>query len=193
MTPLNKQIIALRKKGLCFNEIAKKLKCAKSTVSYALRKKTREICKEKNSKYPKHLRLIRNKIYTFKNSKTKILKPEPWITNPSPKQITKAISTKASTFQRKMTFNYEDVYKKFGDQFECALTGRPLKFNEPQTYEYDHIHPLARGGENTMANLQILCPEANQAKGMMTDQEFKELCKEVIIHAGYRIYKPLKK
>jgi hypothetical protein len=26
----------------------------------------------------------------------------------------------------------------------------------------------------------------------MTDQEFKDLCKEVIIHAGYKIYKPLK-
>jgi len=26
---------------------------------------------------------------------------------------------------------------------------------------------------------------------MMTDEEFKDLCKEVIIHAGYKIYKPL--
>ena len=48
MTPLNKQIIALRKKGLTFNQIAKQLKCSKSTVSYALRKKTRaEVAKKK--------------------------------------------------------------------------------------------------------------------------------------------------
>ena len=90
-----------------------------------------------------------------------------------------------------MAFNYKDVYKKYGDQFSCALTGRPLKFNEPQTYEYDHIMPHSRGGDNSLSNLQILCPEANQAKGMMTDEEFKDLCKEVIIHAGYKIYKPL--
>jgi hypothetical protein len=44
-----------------------------------------------------------------------------------------------------------------------------------------------------MDNLQIVCPEANRAKGMMTDQEFLDLCKEVIIHAGHRIYKPMDK
>jgi hypothetical protein len=27
----------------------------------------------------------------------------------------------------------------------------------------------------------------------MTDQEFLDLCKEVIIHAGHRIYKPIDK
>ena len=111
--------------------------------------------------------------------------------NPTPRQITKSISTKAHTFQRKMAFNYKDVHKKYGDHFPCALTGRPLKFSEPHTYEYDHIMPHSRGGDNSLSNLQILCPEANQAKGMMTDDEFKDLCREVIIHAGYKIYKPL--
>lgn len=147
--------------------------------------------KQKNDNTPQHHRIIRNKIYTFKNPRTRKTSNSIWYLNPTRRQITKSISTKASTFQRKMAFNYKDVHKKYGDHFPCALTGRPLKFNEPQTYEYDHIMPHSRGGDNSLSNLQILCPEANQAKGMMTDEEFKDLCKEVIIHAGYKIYKPL--
>lgn len=190
-TPLNKKIIALRRKGLSFNQIAKKLKCSKSTVSYALRKKTRQKVRDKTIQIPIHEKLNRKKIYRFQNpkptNKTKTL----WYLNKTPRQISKAISTKAFTFQRRMTFNYKDVQAKFGDHFPCALTGRPIDFNKPDTYEYDHILPIARGGDNSLDNLQIVCPEANRAKGMMTDQEFIELCKEVVIHAGHRIYKPI--
>ena len=193
MTPLNKQIIALRKKGLNFNQIAKQLLCSKSTVSYALRKKTRDIAKDKNNNYPRHLKKINSKIYSFTNPRISTQTKAAWYLNNSPRQISKSISTKASTFQRTMTFNYKDVYAKYGDHFPCALTGRPLEFNEPQTYEYDHILPTSRGGDNSIDNLQLLCPEANKAKGMMTDDEFKDLCREVIIHAGYKIYKPIDK
>ena len=194
MTPLNKQIIELRKKGLTFSQIAKKLKCAKSTVSYALRKKTRDLAKERNNNYPKNLKAIINKIYNFQNPKPLSKQSKPaWYLNKSKRQATKAISDKANRFQTPMTFNYKDVYKKYGDTFPCALTGRPINFHDPDTYEYDHKTPTARGGDNSMDNLQIVCPEANRAKGMMTDQEFLELCKEVVIHAGHRIYKPMDK
>ena len=191
MTPLHKKIIALRQKQLTYTQIIKVLNCSRSTVSYALRKRTRMLAKQSNANMPIHYKRIQNKIYTFKNPTTRKTPLPIWYLNSTSRQISKAISTKAHTFQRRMAFNYKDVYKKYGDQFSCALTGRPLKFNEPQTYEYDHIMPHSRGGDNSLSNLQILCPEANQAKGMMTDEEFKDLCKEVIIHAGYKIYKPL--
>ena len=94
-------------------------------------------------------------------------------------------------FKESMTFNYKDVYAKYGDHFPCALTGRPIDFNKPHTYEYDHILPTSRGGDNTLSNLQIVCPEVNRAKQNLTDEEFLDLCKEVVIHHGHKIYKPV--
>ncbi len=190
-TPLNKEIIALRQKQCSFRQIAKQLNCSISTVSYALRKKTRDKAKKKFDDIPSYIRKIRKKIYSFKNPRIPKNEKPAWYISKSPRQISKSISAKASRFQRTMTFNYKDVHAKFGDHFPCALTGRPIDFNKPETYEYDHIQPLSRGGDNTLSNLQILCPEANQAKGRLTDQEFIELCKEVVIHTGHRIYKPI--
>ena len=193
MTPLNKKIIALRQKQYSYRQIAKELNCSLSTVSYALRKKTRDKVKKKTAEVPSNEKKILNKIYCFKNSYLSNKPKAAWYINKTQRQINQSICVKASRFQRTMTFNYKDVHAKFGDHFPCALTGRPIDFNKPETYEYDHIQPISRGGDNTLSNLQMLCPEANQAKGRLTDQEFIELCKEVVIHAGHRIYKPIDK
>ena len=193
MTPLNKKIIALRQKQYSFRQIAEELNCSKSTVSYALRKKTRDKVKKKSASLPQHEKKILNKIYCFKNAHLSDKPKAAWYINKSPRQVKQSISVKAHRFQRAMTFNAKDVLKKFGKHFPCALTGRPIDFYKPETYEYDHIQPISRGGDNTLNNLQLLCPEANQAKGRLTDQEFIELCKEVVIHAGHRIYKPIDK
>jgi len=193
MTPLNKKIIALRQKQYSFRQIAEELNCSKSTVSYALRKKTRDKVKKKSEALPPHEKKILNKIYCFKNAHLSDKPKTAWYINKSPRQVKQSISVKAHRFQRAMTFNAKDVLKKFGKHFPCALTGRPIDFYKPETYEYDHIQPISRGGDNTLNNLQLLCPEANQAKGRLTDQEFIELCKEVVIHAGHRIYKPIDK
>ena len=61
-------------------------------------------------------------------------------------------------------------------EFRCALTGRPL---EPKTASIDHTHPVSQGGTNTVANLQVLHTDVNQAKGTMDPKTFIEMCREV--------------
>ena len=136
-TRLNKQIISLRKKGLTYNQIANKLNCSKSTVSYALRKKTRLKVKEKTAKIPKHEIIHRKKIYRFQNPKAFPPPKRPGIYPPH-QGYQKTITGKA-IFQQPMTFNYKDVYAKYGDHF-LALTGRPLD-SISRNHEYDHIIP----------------------------------------------------
>ena len=39
-------------------------------------------------------------------------------------------------------------------------------------YHMDHIMPMARGGESTLANLQLLCPRCNSKKGAKDPHAF---------------------
>lgn len=59
----------------------------------------------------------------------------------------------------------------------CALSGRDLDI---RTAEVDHRVPRSRGGSDALENLRLLCPEANAAKGAMTDEELFRLCAEVL-------------
>ena len=65
----------------------------------------------------------------------------------------------------------------------CALTGRRLD----RTAQLDHKLPKARGGGDEPENLQWLCREANLAKRELTDQEFADLCSDVMAWIGRRI------
>lgn len=66
-------------------------------------------------------------------------------------------------------------------QYRCALTGRPLL---PDTASLDHITPVRRGGEHRIENTQVLHKEVNRAKATMTNEEFIQVCREVVEHAS---------
>lgn len=40
-------------------------------------------------------------------------------------------------------------------------------------FDVDHKNPVAKGGNNSFANYQLLCPPCNKRKGKMTDGEFR--------------------
>jgi 5-methylcytosine-specific restriction endonuclease McrA len=49
------------------------------------------------------------------------------------------------------------------DEGKCRWCGATDTLENP--LEYDHIHPWARGGENTAENIELLCRRHNLEKG----------------------------
>lgn len=61
----------------------------------------------------------------------------------------------------------------------CALTGRELT---PHSAVLDHKIAVSRGGRHTIENAQILHKIVNRAKHTLTNDEFIQLCREVVAH-----------
>lgn len=59
----------------------------------------------------------------------------------------------------------------------CSLTGESLT---PQIATVDHIHPVSRGGQHLMENLQWVHKDVNRMKGSMTTDEFVAMCRKVV-------------
>ena len=87
-------------------------------------------------------------------------------------------------------FGYKDVLNKYDNCTEvtCYLTGDKIDLKK-DNYALDHIQPISRGGSCELDNLGITTYLANQAKTYMTEDEFVELCKKVLIHHGYNVTK----
>lgn len=64
-------------------------------------------------------------------------------------------------------------------QYRCALTGRELT---PDTAALDHIIPIRCNGEHVIENTQVLHKEVNRSKGSLTNEEFKQMCVEIVEH-----------
>jgi len=67
--------------------------------------------------------------------------------------------------------------------YQCALTGRELT---PENCSIDHVVPLCKGGVHSIENAQLVVGEANHAKGNLTEEEFLQLCRDVVAYADKR-------
>lgn len=50
------------------------------------------------------------------------------------------------------------------DNYTCKKCGKSPAKNNNVELEIDHIHPVAKGGDNNIENLQTLCHKCNQGK-----------------------------
>jgi len=181
---LKVQIIELRNQDKTYDQIADLLDCSKSTVCYHLgigqkeKYATRRISnRAKQHPYGKKLEGFKSRNHN------------PTIFNyPNRCQTNKLIYHKIRRFFRDrktnqvndVTFTVQDIINKFGENPVCYLTGTPINIYQPRTYQFDHIVPISRGGDNSIENLGICTKLANLAKTNMTHQEFIQLCKQVV-------------
>lgn len=185
-------ILRLKAENKSRNEIAIELGCSTTIVTYHLSAEARSRTKiQYNKTHPFQIKLYRfkrtdcgpkNKQYERKRKKT----------------LNDRLLAKIQTFNRqggagtmcdKKTFTIKDIINKFGEKPKCYLTGVDLDIYETHSYQFDHIIPRSRGGQNTLDNLGIASTKANQCKNNMTPDEFMNMCKLVLEHNGYNITK----
>lgn len=188
---LKEKILELKEKGLGQSEIALKLGCAKSTVCWHFDpNKQLKKAQERKKKIPDYeIKNCRN-ISRFFCSKTEnkqkikikdLTFKEAHATN---RNRLKNFSKHYKSYTMEQKTKIKSVKQKYGitesnTTFTCIYTGKILDWTRPEEYQYDHIVPRSRGGENTLENLQIISKEANQAKGDMTHEEFVNFIKLV--------------
>ena len=178
-----KEILRLRKKGLSYRTIAKKLGCSKGTISYHCGKNQTEKKRVKKANKERDYSLSK-KVTAFKSKCTKAQ----W----------RAFRTKIKGFKRKrkgskrhahsswrvhnvsIPYISEDVVNKIGSKPICYLTGRKIDLNNTSSFTFDHRIPTVKGGTNDLENLEICCTEANHAKAGLSLEDFYSLCEEIL-------------
>lgn len=183
------KILILRSQNFTYDQIAELVPCSKSLVAFHCNPATRTKAIERTKKYRQTNHPFKRKLENFRLSKKRATKK-------IQKDIKKAFRDKIRGFFRerkgnrmatKPTFTLQDVINKFGNNPKCYLTGQPIDIMKPDTYHFDHIIPVSKGGENTLDNLEIAVSTANFSKGNLLLEEYIELCKSVLTNFGYKI------
>lgn len=185
MSTLKTKILKLRDEGKTYNEISNELGCSKGTISYHCGVGQKEKTAKRRYNFRKNSHPYLEKTYRFQEKYT--LKNK----RSNKKHWRKIMTDKIYDFHKtkqgtsmiidgETSFTVEDVINKFGEHPICYLTGDLINIYETSSFNFDHIIPRSRGGENTLDNLGICTKEANFAKGDMTPKEFLEFCKKVV-------------
>jgi len=186
------QILELRNQGKSYRMITKILKCSSSTVAYNCNKEVEEKVKSRmayrrgDNKLTWKLKL-QKQVSSFNYRKAGKGHGE------YNKDWNKKLRTSYSTFMNRGSKNtskvsYKAVIEKFGLRTRCYLTGKKIDLTKDD-YSFDHIVPVAKGGENTLDNLGITIPIVNRSKTDLTKDEYIELCKKILKYNGYSVTK----
>lgn len=173
---MREKILKLKEEGRSQIEISKILNCSKSTVSYYINGLSEEKRLEKNRK----LREWKKKV-GYKSSNKFQEKLHSRI-----RHFCKR-SNSGRDMKKSITFDTKELIKKFGMAFKCPLSGREINLENFETYEFDHLLPVSKDGDNSIDNLQILSKEINQMKGGLTNEQLINNCIEILENQGFQI------
>lgn len=187
---MKEKILKLRAMGFSYTQISKELGCSKGTISYHLGngQKIKSANRRKSNRAKANPLTIKLYEYVSRKHTAKIKKLGVF----SSKTLYKRIhwfQQGVNIMTQKLDFTVEDVINKIGECPSCYLTGQLLDLSKPSTYEFDHIIPKSRGGDNSLDNLGVCTKQANQSKRDMTPDEYINLCKQVLEHNGYHVSK----
>jgi CRISPR/Cas system Type II protein with McrA/HNH and RuvC-like nuclease domain len=172
---MKEKILKLRLDGKSYSEIKNILGCSKSTISYYCGdgQKEKNYNRTKKNRSENHLitRVDRWNGSKFKYAVGAFRKG----------------GMESLTKDNKEHFNYKDVIKKFGMNTICYLTGEKINLLKDKHYNFDHIIPVSRGGNNLIDNLGILHEIVNRMKFNLTNEEFIGWCIKILRHNGYKI------
>jgi len=179
---MKEKILKLRDEGKTYNEIKEILGCSKGTISYHCG----EGQKEKTTKRRKRRRenVALDKLDRFKYAK----KPRRNVCEQVRGFNKVEIGENGRNINKeiKQTFNIDDVLEKFGENTICYLSGEKINLYE-KTYNFDHIIPVSRGGDNSLENLGITHEIVNYMKGNLMPDELLYWCKKILEHNGYKV------
>jgi CRISPR/Cas system Type II protein with McrA/HNH and RuvC-like nuclease domain len=168
------KILKLRDEGKTYTEIKKILGCSKGTISYHCG----EGQKEKSKKRLRNFRKLNSLTKKIENFKSRGLYNK---SRDFQRNREKGIYIKG----REFNFTQEDVLSYLTANSICYLTGEKIDLTEPSTYSLDHIHPVSKGGDNSLSNLGLTLKTVNKSKNDLTVTEFINLCKTVLEYNGH--------
>lgn len=180
---MKEKILKLREEGKSYRDIAKELNCNTSLISYYCGEgqKEKRIKSVMNRKKNNPLAV---RVETFKYNGNKRKRNLVETTRKFQKRDGNETNSTIET-----SFNYKDVLNKFGEETNCYLTGDKINLLKDNNYQFDHIIPASRGGNNSLENLGILLSEVNYMKRNLTKEEFLQFCKKVLEYNGYTVTK----
>lgn len=190
-------ILLLRSQGLSYNKIQEITGASKGTICYHLGANQKQKSLNRSREARKKLSALDIKVRRFRSYRNTLLvnSTPSFAFNKrrlSPKYKYKLLNLKLKRFftsyaeekqgnrklKKEYPFTATDVLKV--KPAICYLTGRSIDFNSPNTYELDHIIPRAKGGDNSLENLGVACPQANRGKSDLSVEEFFQMCVDVV-------------
>lgn len=183
------KVLKLRAEDKSYSQIQAILGCCRSVVCYHCGEGQKQKTKIRQQERRKKLHPYIRKAESFRGRPSHIEHTKLQITS----TIKKTIYAKTYNFCRisrgkkamSLTFNFQDVVDKFGENPVCYLTGQPIDIHKPSSYHFDHIIPRSRGGTNELDNLGICTKAANFSKNDMAFDEFINFCETVVKNAKH--------